>query len=489
MALYKKRLLFLLGLLLFYIAMPNIYNHVGWVAWAAFVPLFVLLEKTVSPKKIIFLSWMFFQCGFLALLWINPLTFREQFTEPTMILGLGLFFLIFPILFSLVVSLPFVFFRHQPHIRMTGILFFWVLLEYTLTIVPFGFPLSLALSQYRYPTMLQIAEYTGIFGLSVAIVLTNLLFAAIFTQNSAKRRRFFHLFLGLAIPLCLILYGNVHISNTKPGSEFLTVVLAQPNIHWQEAYAAHENSFLSKRIVANLIEITTFIPPNPEQLIVFPELVFLPFNPQNPSLQSAMIQMGDGHRGILAGANYQDKNTVLSLNSLGEIIDIYQKNTFVPVFESKETRPAKPQHAPLALPNTRMRIGPMICYETLFPNTSRQLTQNGADFLGALSFNSWLGHNNWLLLHMSFMPFRAIENQRASFFLNNTGPSIVTTPYGAIEHLIPLGTRGYVIAKLPTNKRLTWYTQKGPWPFLAILAIAFIGACLFWLILPHRSGR
>ena len=472
---YKNAVLFLLGLLLFYMAMPNIYLHIGWLAWGAFVPLLVMLDKQVSAKKIVFLSWLFFQCGFLALLWINPLTFAERFTAPAMAIGLGVFFLVFPIFFSVVVSLPFVFFTHQRHIRMSLVLLFWIILEYVLTVVPFGFPLSLALSQYHYPFIIQIVEYTGIFGLSAAIVLTNLLFAAIFVENKRKNVGFFYSFLGISIPLCLILYGSVSVLLKKSGSDFLTVVLAQPNIHWQAAYEAHENSFLSKRIISDLMEMITFIPRDADQLLVLPELVLLPFNPENAFLRASVMAMGNGRRGIFIGANYQDRNTVLSLNDSADIVDMYQKNTFVPVFESKENRPAKSEYNPLAISNTVMKVGPLICYETLFPEASRAVTRNGADFLGALSFNSWLGNNNWPLLHMAFMPFRAVENQRASFFLNNTGPSIVTTPYGAIEHLIPLGKRGYVIAKLRINKRLTWYTQKGPLPFLIVVLVVYVG--------------
>jgi apolipoprotein N-acyltransferase len=48
---YKNAVLFLLGLLLFYLAMPNIYLHIGWLAWGAFVPLLVMLDKQVSAKK------------------------------------------------------------------------------------------------------------------------------------------------------------------------------------------------------------------------------------------------------------------------------------------------------------------------------------------------------------------------------------------------------------------------------------------------------
>ncbi len=273
----------------------------------------------------------------------------------------------------------------------------------------------------------------------------------------------------------MILYGSVSVLLKKSGSDFLTVVLAQPNIHWRAAYEAHENSFLSKRIISDLMEMTIFIPRDADQLLVLPELVLLPFNPENAFLRASVMAMGNGRRGIFVGANYQDRNTVLSLNDSADIVDMYQKNTFVPVFESKENRPAKSEYNPLAISNTVMKVGPLICYETLFPEASRAVTRNGADFLGALSFNSWLGNNNWPLLHMAFMPFRAVENQRASFFLNNTGPSIVTTPYGAIEHLIPLGKRGYVIAKLRINKRLTWYTQKGPLPFLIVVLVVYVG--------------
>ncbi|MGQ8475494.1 nitrilase-related carbon-nitrogen hydrolase, partial [Klebsiella pneumoniae] len=74
-----------------------------------------------------------------------------------------------------------------------------------------------------------------------------------------------------------------------------------------------------------------------------------------------------------------------------------------------------------------------VCYESLFPNVSRRhVLLGGADILGGVSFNTWLGNTNWPILHAAYIPFRAVENGRAAFFLNNNGPSLAVLPDGEI---------------------------------------------------------
>ena len=67
------------------------------------------------------------------------------------------------------------------------------------------------------------------------------------------------------------------------------------------------------------------------------------------------------------------------------------------------------------------RLGVLICYELIFPNLSRQATQNGASALINITNDAWYGRTSAPYQHFSMAVFRAVENRRALVRSANTG--------------------------------------------------------------------
>ncbi|MET7287251.1 apolipoprotein N-acyltransferase [Streptomyces sp. NPDC005573] len=139
-----------------------------------------------------------------------------------------------------------------------------------------------------------------------------------------------------------------------------------------------------------------------------------------------------------------------------------------------------------------LRVGPLICFETAFPDMSRHLAGDGADvLLGQSSTSSFQG--SWApAQHASLAALRAAETGRPMVHATLTGVSAVYGPGG--QGVGPwLGTDASAarVYEVPLAHGVTPYVRYGDWPVdgaLLVLAVlcASEGARALRL---RRSGR
>ncbi|MET8977210.1 apolipoprotein N-acyltransferase [Streptomyces sp. NPDC004539] len=121
-----------------------------------------------------------------------------------------------------------------------------------------------------------------------------------------------------------------------------------------------------------------------------------------------------------------------------------------------------------------LRIGPMICFETAFPDMSRNLAREGADLLVAQSSTSSFQHSWAPAQHASLGALRAAETGRTFVHATLTGDSAVYDPDG---HRIgrTLGTTDSATAvyEVPLTEGRTLYARYGDWTvYAALLTLA-----------------
>ncbi|MFF3942308.1 apolipoprotein N-acyltransferase [Streptomyces phaeofaciens] len=124
-----------------------------------------------------------------------------------------------------------------------------------------------------------------------------------------------------------------------------------------------------------------------------------------------------------------------------------------------------------------LRIGPMVCFETAFPDMSRHLTDDGADVLVAQSSTSTFQRSWAPEQHASLAALRAAETGRPFVHATLTGVSAV---YGPGGHRIGswLGTDASTtsVYDVPLADGTTPYVRFGDWPVhLALLVLAALG--------------
>jgi apolipoprotein N-acyltransferase len=77
-------------------------------------------------------------------------------------------------------------------------------------------------------------------------------------------------------------------------------------------------------------------------------------------------------------------------------------------------------------------IGPMICFESIFPQISWNLTARGAQVLVVITNDAWFGHTAAAAQHRQIAVLRAVETNRWVLRAASTGISSMISPEGRI---------------------------------------------------------
>ncbi|MCX5344955.1 apolipoprotein N-acyltransferase [Streptomyces atratus] len=139
-----------------------------------------------------------------------------------------------------------------------------------------------------------------------------------------------------------------------------------------------------------------------------------------------------------------------------------------------------------------LRIGPLICFESAFPDMSRRLTGDGAQLLIDQSSTATFQHSWAPEQHASLGALRAAENGRPMVHATLTGVSAVYGPQG--ERIgTPLGTdtSGAAVFDVPLASGTTLYVRLGDWPAqgaAAVLAVFCVFEGVRWFRRRDRVG-
>ncbi|TBO58570.1 apolipoprotein N-acyltransferase [Streptomyces kasugaensis] len=140
-----------------------------------------------------------------------------------------------------------------------------------------------------------------------------------------------------------------------------------------------------------------------------------------------------------------------------------------------------------------LRIGPLICFETAFPDMSRRLAQDGARVLVAQSSTSTFQHSWAPAQHASLAALRAAETWRPMVHATLTGISAAYGPRGEpVGGRLGTGSSATAVYDLPLAEGTSPYTRFGDWPVYG--AAAALAAYLGWAGLravsrPARARR
>ncbi|WP_371679788.1 apolipoprotein N-acyltransferase [Streptomyces sp. NBC_01276] len=135
------------------------------------------------------------------------------------------------------------------------------------------------------------------------------------------------------------------------------------------------------------------------------------------------------------------------------------------------------------------RIGPLVCFESAFPDMSRELTRRGAAVLVAQSSTSTFQHSWAPAQHASLAALRAAENGRPFVHATLTGVSAVYGPSGArIGPALSTSATAAAVYELPLAGGTTLFVRFGNWPGGAAVA-ALAAYCALRGARTVRLGR
>jgi apolipoprotein N-acyltransferase len=454
-------------------------------AWIALVPLFQA-GAGGGMRRALGLGWL---AGFVfaigALYWtVNPI---DHYTDAPFVLAVAALLLLaaaigcYVAAFAGGVWLA----RRTPVPLVLAAPLLWVSVEWVRSVGPLAFPwAALGYSQYRRLDLAQVAEIAGVYGLSALIVAGN---AALYRLVAGGSRasvaaRVTPALLVAAVVGTLTIAGaerRLAVLGAPPAGE-LRVGLVQANIDqgakWEPAFrlaAIERHAALTVRAKADGAE-----------LVVWPETA-VPFYFQTEGVERQHVVdlasavgvdlvfgapgfSGDGARPTLFNRAYllRRDGTVggvydkLRLVPFGEYVPFQALFFFVDKIVEGVGNFAPGESATVfALPAGR--FGVLICYEGIFPELSRQLVRDGANFLVNITNDAWFGDTAAPYQHLSMVTFRAIENRVPIVRVANTGISAIIDVDGRIRWQTALFTPAVRTDTIAWRRGEAFYTRHG----------------------------
>jgi apolipoprotein N-acyltransferase len=477
----------------------------GLLAWITLVPLHIALDQC-SRQRAFWIGWLGGAIGFTGIMaWV--VTAMTTYGKVPLLISYAILLLLTAYLGLYVALYSFSVVWLRELIPRYGIIFapcFWVALELLRTYALSGLPWCLlGYSQYQMLDLIQVADRTGVYGVSFLIILVNVALAELilwlmpFFRGFHPARLPWELLTIAAV--CLVaswLYSASLMTSGQPqgSSSSITVGVVQPNIDQAVKWDAEYRDETMRRFDRLTDRLGTGA-----DLIVWPEAATPFILEREPDYQVQVIEWAARAQApILLGSPalrfYPDRrpyllNSAYLLGSDGAVLGRYDKHHLVPFGEyiplkssvlffldklvegigDFEPGPGATllSFTPKSLaigapPSSRpVKFGTVICYEVIFPDLVRQFSVKGAEFLVNITNDGWFGPSSAPAQHFSMVVFRSIENRLAFARSANTGISGFIDPFGRILNQTPLFTEQALRATIPIGQSRTFYSYYG----------------------------
>ncbi len=493
----------LLSGLLLALSFPLTESFTGlpWLAWGALVPLgLAILSKTrtqTRPQEALWLGWLSGTAAYLAILSWVVIVMQIYGHLPIIVSVLFLFLLAAYV--GLYVGLFAAGWRwlddRWPRWSWLVAPMLWVALDWLRGHLLSGFPWALlGYSQYQQRSLIQIADVTGIYGVSFLLVMVNVVLVSVSDgfgagrTHSTQPHRFARL-LPVAGALLVVMlltagvlgYGHWRIAavtaSLTPGPR---VGLIQGNISQEVKWDPGMRQMTLERYE----RLTREAAAQGAELIVWPEASAPFIFDDEPDYQRAIRSLAiETHSYLLFGspAIAHGSQIPALLNSAyllkpdGTTQARYDKLHLVPFGEYVPLGPLLgfvnklvagigdfiPGAGPVPMDIAGRQLGVAICFEIIFPEVVRQSPQQGARIIATITNDAWFGRSAAPLQHFSMAVFRAVEHRTPVIRAANTGISGFIDATGRIGLTSPLFVEAALVDTLQLSPIRTFYTRAG----------------------------
>lgn len=321
----------------------------------------------------------------------------------------------------------------------------WVVIEFLRSRLFSGFDwVSLGHSQYKFLPIIQIADITGVFGVSFLLVMTNYAFKLV--VDGAMNRRILSI-IGIVL-LFVFTYGMIRLRENF-SQDHVTLAVVQGNIEqelkWEEG--------LWPAIMKKYQDITRQAAAEKPDLIIWPETSFPGFLWED---KDQYLELKEFIRelqvpllfGTIVVENDEYFNDAVLVSREGEEVNHYHKIHLVPFGEYIPFRKQIPflsEFVPIAdfspgkeetvfsLNGSKINtFSVLICFEDTLARLARKFVLNDARLLINITNDAWFGDTKAPYLHLQAAVFRTVENRRWLIRAANTGVSCFINEKGKV---------------------------------------------------------
>ncbi len=480
----------------------------------ALVPLLLTVEKGSAKKVLISGLLAGFIYNISLLYWIVIVLGRYgglswYFSVPALLL-LALYMSVFVVVFSLLTRL--LMRCASPLLALWTIPCLWVGFDWVRSFLFSGFPwMDVGYALWKFPSFIQVADLVGHHGITFLLILVNSL-VALFVGGKLKGWSRMQLALPVVVLISVVgAYSATRWNQEKlfvSHSPVVKIGVVQGNIDQSRKWLVEEQ----RQTVMKYLGQTDFLSQESLlDLVVWPETA-LPFYPSRNSLM-VPLQSFVNKSGVplLTGAPWyeivdREKRDIRFYNSAilllpdGSYGGRYYKSHLVPYGEYVPLKKVLFFMAPLVeavgdfsagivgepLTYGAIRGGVLICFESIFPDISRQWVNNGANVLINLTNDAWYGESSAPYQSFAMTVFRSIETRRSLVRAANTGISGFVDPLGRVQKSSQIFVPWAASADVVLMGKVTFAVRYGY--FFAPLCF-FLGMLVVFIVFVLRRKK
>ncbi len=418
--------------------------------------------------------------------------------------------------------------KHAPKaLAYTTLAASWIATEYWYTVGDFSWPWLILGNGFSHDVWaVQWYEYTGVFGGSLWVLLSNIcIYEAVFNR-SARR-----IVLAAAVVVVPIFWSLGLWSTWTEPEKKVRVGIIQPNVDCYDKFAGDK-----RRQEENILDLLKDVPDD-VRYIFLPETA-VPHSYWEPALSqypgedlkaafwseltdslkkqhpdailvtgaNTLVYYTPGHESETARNNpyvgwYDHYNAAVGLTADGGL-QIHHKGRLV-IGVEKTPMPwlfraleflvidlggtlgqiGQGEHG-TAFAFDGVKFGPAICYEGLYGDFYGGFVRRGAQFMSIISNDGWWRDTPGYKHLFTISRLRAVEHRRAIARSANTGRSGFITARGDIRETLGWEKRGVLTADVALCDRETFYTRHGDYlgrisEYLMLLSVLYYVAYRF----------
>ncbi len=479
----------------------------GFLAWVALVRPIAIFSKLSSKEAFRTGFFYGFFLNLFLIYWVIMVTVPGVFGAVFLLASyVAVLFWIYSKVYAI-----------KPIFGLTAFPFLWVGLEYFRTLTEFSFPWSdIGYSQSYYLKIMQIVSVTSVHGLSFIIIIVNILLWQLIRKEVVVERKLTSILVSVALIGGLVSYGWIVMPKYPlPGK--VDVVLMQGSVPIEVKWAKG-NEWHSFNLYDSLAQTAADTIP---KLFVWPETsapTYLSHNAEYRKVVGQIAKKSGGYHLVGAGgASYKNKkqryfNSIYQFNPEGQFEQRYDKMklvpyaehvpyqdyfpflqkdfvekylTFIKTYNVQWWSDFYPGDSIILFKTPEYEYATLICFESTFPEFSREAILKGASFLVTVTNDTWFGASVGIHMHSRIFLTRAIENRSWGVRVANSGFTYVVDGYGRIRDELELFEVAALQSKINLLDEKSTFTQYGDIIGYISWLITLILFCIFmvqWII-------
>ena len=450
---------------------------VGEAAWIALVPWLIALEE-LTPRQAFWVSYLIGALFFGGTVW-----WIAYVTIPGLILLVAYLALYFAAWGWFARRLQADGSSWKMILALPGA---WASLEFIRSILLSGFGWNLlAHTQWKHLAVIQIADLTGVYGVSFLVVLVNAAVYAAFSRASSVRRAILAAIVATACVAAACIYGTVRLAEIEhspaPSPQF-RVAVVQGNIPQTEKWSDVFQETIWQRYEGLTLEAAKRKP----DIILWPETSVPDYLDSIRAFDRVRRVAQEAARPLLIGAPIGETESDRIFNGAaffaadGTLLGRYDKMHLVPFGEylpltpvlgwlrrfvlMGDFSPGKDLtvfRQPLSTEKPIPPFSVLICFEDLFPGLTRSFARQGARWLVVITNDAWFRRSAASIQHLQASVFRAVEERMWVVRAANSGFSGFVAPTGRVlpkPEQVRLFRGGTAAAAIYPASDLSFYT-------------------------------